>query len=91
MTWVAAAYLTICAAAYFGNRSLRRHSCGWKADSPGADGADYSVPYSADETLDIGEATGTPASEEYQVPSKFTDDLKKVAIQLTDVPLGQQD
>jgi len=51
------------------------------------------IPFriSADETLDIGEATGTPASEEYQVPSKFTDDLKKVAIQLTDVPLGQQD
>jgi hypothetical protein len=44
------------------------------------------IPFriSADETLDIGEDTGTPVSEDYQVPFKFTGDLKKVAIQLTD-------
>jgi arylsulfatase len=51
------------------------------------------IPFriSADETLDIGEDTGTPVSEDYQVPFKFTGDLKKVAIQLTDVPLSPED
>jgi len=39
---------------------------------------------SADETLDIGEDTGTPVSEDYHVPFRFTGDLKKLAIQLTD-------
>jgi arylsulfatase len=44
------------------------------------------IPFriSADETLDVGEDTGTPVSEDYQVPFKFTGDLKKVAIQLTE-------
>jgi hypothetical protein len=44
------------------------------------------IPFriSADETLDIGEDTGTPVSEDYQVPFKFTGNLKKLAIQLTD-------
>ena len=45
----------------------------------------------ADKTLDIGEDTGTPVSEEYQVPFKFTGDLKKVAIQLTDAKLSPED
>ena len=51
------------------------------------------IPFriSADETLDVGEDTGTPVSEDYQVPFKFTGDLKKVAIQLTDVPLSPED
>jgi hypothetical protein len=51
------------------------------------------IPFriSADETLDIGEDTGTPVSEEYQVPFKFTGDLKKVAIQLTDAKLSPED
>jgi len=40
--------------------------------------------FSADETLDIGEDTGTPASEDYRVPFKFTGDLKKVMIELSD-------
>jgi arylsulfatase len=35
---------------------------------------------SLDETLDIGEDTGTPVSEDYQVPFKFTGTLKKVVI-----------
>src|SRR5260370_4488063 len=48
------------------------------------------IPFriSADETLDIGEDTGTPVSEDYQVPFKFTGDLKEVAIQLTDAALS---
>jgi hypothetical protein len=51
------------------------------------------IPFriSADETLDIGEDTGTPVSEDYQVPFKFTGDLKKVVIQLTDVALSAED
>ncbi len=37
---------------------------------------------SLDETLDCGEDTGTPVSEDYHVPFKFTGDLKKVVIEL---------
>jgi len=43
------------------------------------------------ETLDIGQDTGTPVSEDYQVPFKFTGDLKKVAIQLTDAQLSPEE
>jgi hypothetical protein len=51
------------------------------------------IPFriSADETLDIGEDTGTPVSEDYQVPFKFTGVLKKVAIQLTDSVLNAEE
>src|SRR4051812_12430809 len=51
------------------------------------------IPFrvTADETLDIGEDTGTPVSEDYQVPFKFTGELKKVAIQLTDSKLSAED
>ena len=35
-----------------------------------------------DETLDIGEDTGTPVSDDYKVPFKFTGTLKKLAITL---------
>ena len=37
---------------------------------------------SLDETLDIGEDTGTPVSEEYRVPFKFTGEIEKVVISL---------
>ena len=43
--------------------------------------------FSADETLDIGEDTGTPVSEDYHVPFKFTGTLNKVMIQLGDSKL----
>ena len=51
------------------------------------------IPFriSADETLDIGEDTGTPVSEDYHVPFRFTGDLKKLAIQLTDAPLTAEE
>jgi hypothetical protein len=39
----------------------------------------------------LGEDTGTPVSENYQVPFKFTGALKKVAIQLTDAALSPED
>jgi arylsulfatase A-like enzyme len=40
--------------------------------------------FSADETFDIGEDTGTPVVEDYadKMPFKFTGDLKKVVIEL---------
>src|SRR4029079_2721528 len=54
---------------------------------PAANGKlERTVPllFSADETFDIGEDTGTPASEDCHVPFKFTGDLKKVMIELSD-------
>jgi arylsulfatase len=51
------------------------------------------VPFrmSIDETLDIGEDTGTPVSEDYRVPFKFTGNLKRVLIGLTDHKLSPED
>ena len=42
---------------------------------------------SLDETLDCGEDTGTPVSEDYAVPFKFTGTLGKVVIKLGDSKL----
>ena len=41
---------------------------------------------SLDETLDCGEDTGTPVSEEYHVPFRFTGELKQVVIKLVAAP-----
>ena len=40
------------------------------------------VRVSADETLDIGEDTGTPIVRDYTVPFKFTGEVEKVVIDL---------
>ena len=40
------------------------------------------IRLSLDETLDIGEDTGTPVSEDYKVPFKFTGEIEKVTIAL---------
>ena len=40
------------------------------------------IRLSLDETLDIGEDTGTPVSEDYQPPFKFTGEIEKVTVQL---------
>ena len=45
---------------------------------------------SLDETLDIGEDTGTPVSEDYQVPFKFTGTLEKVQINLSEEKLTEE-
>ena len=45
---------------------------------------------SLDETLDIGEDTGTPVSEDYKVPFKFTGTLHKVTISLSEHTLTEQ-
>ncbi|MEK7317300.1 MAG: sulfatase-like hydrolase/transferase, partial [Candidatus Eisenbacteria bacterium] len=42
---------------------------------------------SLDETLDCGEDTGTPVTETYHVPFKFTGELKKATIKLKPAPL----
>ena len=45
---------------------------------------------SLDETLDIGEDTGTPVSEDYQVPFRFSGGIEKVTIQITDHELTEE-
>lgn len=40
------------------------------------------IRLSLDETLDIGEDTGTPVSEDYKVPFKFMGEIEKVTISL---------
>ena len=51
------------------------------------------IPFriSADETLDIGEDTGTPVSEDYHVPFKFTGTIGKVVILLGDEKITAAD
>jgi arylsulfatase len=46
---------------------------------------------SLDETLDCGEDTGTPVTEDYRTPFKFTGELKQVTVYLKPVPLTVQD
>ena len=50
------------------------------------------IPFrmSLDETLDFGEDTGTPVSEDYQLPFKFTGELKKVTINITEQKLTEE-
>ena len=51
------------------------------------------IPFriSADETLDIGEDAGTPVSEAYHVPFRFTGKLLRVAIKLGEEKLTAED
>jgi arylsulfatase len=51
------------------------------------------IPFriSADETLDIGEDTGTPVSEDYHVPFKFTGTIAKIVILLGDEKIAAAD
>jgi arylsulfatase len=44
-----------------------------------------------DETLDVGEDTGTPVSESYHVPFKLIGKIKKVVIDLTPEHLSAAD
>lgn len=39
---------------------------------------------SLDETLDVGEDTGTPISEDYKIPFKFTGEIESVVISMKD-------
>jgi arylsulfatase len=51
----------------------------------------YAFRVSLDETFDIGEDTGTPVSEDYHVPFKFTGKLNRVLIRLGDAKLSPED
>jgi arylsulfatase len=46
---------------------------------------------SLDETLDCGEDTGTPVSEDYHTPFKFTGELKEVTVSLKPAQLTAAD
>lgn len=46
---------------------------------------------SLDETLDCGEDTGTPISEDYHVPFQFTGKLDKVAVRIGDTALTPEE
>ncbi|MFI5396833.1 MAG: arylsulfatase [Candidatus Binatia bacterium] len=46
------------------------------------------VRFSLDETFDIGEDTGTPVSEDYDVPFKFTGQIEKVVVNLGEAKLS---
>ena len=54
---------------------------------------DGTIPFriSLDETLDIGEDTGTPVSEDYQVPFRFTGELNRVLVRLGESKLTAED
>jgi len=43
--------------------------------------------FSADETCDVGSDTGSPVSDDYKSPFRFTGKMKKVEITLEDEPL----
>ncbi len=53
-----------------------------KQVAQGRIGATMPVRFSFDETFDIGEDTGTPVSEDYEVPFKFTGQIEKVVVSL---------
>ena len=46
---------------------------------------------SLDETFDVGQDTGTPVSEDYDVPFKFTGKIEKVVVSLGDTKLTDVD
>jgi arylsulfatase len=58
----------------------------------GSEHLPQTIPYrmSLDETLDIGEDTGTPVSEDYKVPFKFTGKLDKVTINIAEEKLTEE-
>jgi len=47
--------------------------------------------FSADETFDVGEDTGTPVSLDYDVPFRFTGKIEKVVVNLAETKLGAVD
>jgi len=51
----------------------------------------YAFRVSLDETFDVGEDTGTPVSEDYRVPFKFSATLNRVLVRLSDAPLTAED
>jgi arylsulfatase len=63
-------------------------------EKPAAEGrVERTIPFrvALDETLDIGEDTGTPVSEDYRVPFKFTGKLNRVLVRLGEEKLSPED
>ncbi len=54
---------------------------------------DNTIPgrFSFDETFDVGEDTGTPVNEDYNVPFKFTGKIEKVVVTLSKTKMGAVD
>lgn len=48
-------------------------------------GSTIPIRFSLDETFDIGEDTGTPVNDAYDVPFKFTGQIQKVIVKLGEV------
>jgi arylsulfatase len=46
---------------------------------------------SLDETLDCGEDTGTPVSEDYRLPFRFTGKIDRVAVRIGEAPLTPEE
>jgi arylsulfatase A-like enzyme len=53
-----------------------------KQVAQGRIGATMPYRFSGDETFDVGEDTGTPVSEDYDVPFKFTGEIEKLIVNL---------
>jgi arylsulfatase A-like enzyme len=62
-----------------------------KAAGEGKLGRTLAFRMSLDETLDCGEDTGTPVSEDYRVPFKFTGKIEKVAVRLGEEKLTPEE
>jgi len=62
-----------------------------KQVAQGRIGATLPIRFSLDETFDIGEDTGTPVSEDYDVPFKFTGKIEKVVVNLGETKLSTSD
>jgi arylsulfatase len=63
-------------------------------DKPIAEGRiERTIPFriSLDETLDIGEDTGTPVSKDYTVPFHFTGKLNRVLVRIGETKLTAED
>ncbi|MCX5880354.1 MAG: arylsulfatase, partial [Deltaproteobacteria bacterium] len=54
-------------------------------------GATMPMRFSLDETFDIGEDTGTPVNEDYDVPFKFTGQIDKIVVHLGELKLSIAD
>ncbi|MCC6197933.1 MAG: arylsulfatase, partial [Burkholderiales bacterium] len=51
----------------------------------------YAFRVSLDETFDVGEDTGTPVSEDYTVPFKFTGTIDRVIVRVAETTLTPED
>ena len=62
-----------------------------KQVAQGRIGATIPGRFSFDETFDVGEDTGTPVSEDYDVPFRFTGKIEKLVVNLGEIKLGAAD